>query len=49
MSALVELDISTLTSLSNHLFGKTRYNKPRPVNMLIIEEDQVVVAWVLSM
>jgi hypothetical protein len=38
-----------LTSLSNHLYGKTRSRKPGPTSMLTVEEDQVVVAWVLSM
>ncbi len=38
-----------LTSLSNHLYGKTRSKKPRPAGMLIVEEDQAVVAWVFSM
>jgi hypothetical protein len=38
-----------LTSLSNHLYGKTRFRKHGPTNMLTIEEDQVVVAGVLSM
>jgi hypothetical protein len=38
-----------LTSLSDHLYGKTRLRKPGPTNMLTIEEDQVVVAWILSM
>jgi hypothetical protein len=28
-----------LTSLSNHLYGKTRSKKPRPLGMLTIEED----------
>jgi len=28
-----------LTSLSNHLYGKTRSRKPRPIGMLTIEED----------
>ncbi len=32
-----------ITSLSNHLYGKTRYNKPRPLAILTIEEVQVVV------
>jgi transposase-like protein len=37
------------TSLSNHLYGKTKSRKPRPTCMLEVNEDQVVVAWVLSM
>jgi hypothetical protein len=28
-----------LTSLFDHLYGKTRSRKPRPTNVLIIEED----------
>jgi hypothetical protein len=31
------------TSLSDHLYGKTRSRKPRPTCMLIVEENQVVV------
>jgi hypothetical protein len=31
------------------LCGKTKSRKPRLVGMLIIEENQVVVAWVLFM
>jgi len=38
-----------LTSLSNHLYGKTRFRKLEPINMLTIEEDQAMVAWVFSM
>ncbi len=38
-----------LTLLFNHLYGKTRFKKPRLVGMLTIKKDQVVVAWVLSM
>jgi hypothetical protein len=38
-----------LTSLSNHLYGKTRTRKLGPIGILTLEEDQVVVAWVLSM
>jgi len=38
-----------LTSLFDHLYGKTRSKKPGLANMLTIEENQVVVAWVLSM
>ncbi len=38
-----------LTSLFDHLYGKTRSTKPRPTCVLTIEEDQAVVAWVLSM
>jgi hypothetical protein len=35
--------------LSDHLYEKTIFKKLEPANMLIVEEDQVVVAWVLSM
>jgi len=28
-----------LTSLSNHLYGKTRSRKPRLVGMIIVKED----------
>jgi hypothetical protein len=35
-------------SLSDHLYGKTRSRKPGSTCMLIVE-DHVVVAWVLSM
>jgi hypothetical protein len=38
-----------LTSLSNHLYGKTRSKKLGLVGVLIIDEDQVVVACVLSL
>jgi hypothetical protein len=34
------------TSLSNHLYGKTRFKKPRPTSVLTKEKDHVVVAWV---
>ncbi len=37
------------TSLFNHLYGKTRFKKPRPIGVLTIKENQVVVAWVLLM
>jgi hypothetical protein len=37
------------TSLFDHLYGKTRFKKPKPASVPILEEDQVVIAWVLSM
>ncbi len=39
----------SFTSLFDHLYGKTRSRKLRPVNMLIVEEDQAMVVWVFSM
>lgn len=36
-----------LTSLSNHLYGKTRSKKLGLTSMLIVKKDQIVVAWVL--
>jgi hypothetical protein len=33
-----------LTSLSNHLYGKTRFKKHGPKGLLAIEEDQVAIA-----
>jgi len=38
-----------LTSLSNHLNGKTRSKKMGPTNVLIEEEDVVIVAWIITM
>jgi hypothetical protein len=38
-----------LTSLSNHLYGNTRSKKLGPTCVLIIEEDRVMVGWVLSL
>jgi hypothetical protein len=38
-----------LMSLSDHLYGKTKCRKLAPIGVLALEEDQVVVAWVLSM
>jgi hypothetical protein len=38
-----------LTSLSNHLYGKTTFKKPRLEGVLIEKEDQGVVVWVLAM
>jgi hypothetical protein len=35
--------------LFDHLYEKTRSRKPGPIGLLIIKEDQVVVAWVLFM
>jgi hypothetical protein len=34
----------SLTSLFDHLYGKTRSRKPRPANVPIIEENQAVIA-----
>jgi hypothetical protein len=36
-----------LTSLFNHLYGKTRFKKVRPIVVLTTKENQVVVSWVL--
>jgi hypothetical protein len=38
-----------LTSLFDHLYGKTRSRKLRPASVLTVEEDHIIVAWVLSM
>jgi hypothetical protein len=38
-----------LTSLFNHLYRKTRSKKPRSIGVLIVEDNQVVVVWVLFM
>jgi hypothetical protein len=38
-----------LTSLFDHLYGKTKSRKHGLVSLLIVEENQVVVAWVLFM
>jgi len=38
-----------LTSLFNHLYGNTISRKLGLVGVLTLEENQVVVAWVLSM
>ncbi len=38
-----------LTSLSYHLYRKTRSRKLGLRGVLIVEENQVVIAWVLSM
>jgi len=37
------------TSLSDHLYGKTRSRKLGLIGVLTIKEDHVVVAWVFSM
>jgi len=37
-----------VTSLPNHLYGKTRSKKLRPLSVLT-KEDEVSVAWVLNM
>ncbi len=38
-----------LTSLFNHLYGKTRSRKLGLVSVLIVEKNQIMVVWVLSM
>jgi hypothetical protein len=38
-----------LTSLSNHLNGKTRSKKYGPLGVLTFEEDQIHVSWILNM
>ncbi len=38
-----------LTSSFDHLYGKTKSRKCGPANVLIVKEDQVVVAWVFPM
>jgi len=38
-----------LISLFDHLYGKTRSRKLRLTSMLSVEEDHVVVTWVLFM
>ena len=37
------------TSLFDHLYGKTKSRTLGPIGLLIVEENQVVVAWVLFM
>jgi hypothetical protein len=37
------------TSLSYHLYGKTKTRKHGPIGTLTLKEDQVMVAWVLFM
>jgi hypothetical protein len=36
-----------LISLFDHLYGKTRSRKLGPIRALTLEENQVVIAWVL--
>ncbi len=36
-------------SLSNHLYGKTKSRKIEPPSVLIEEEDEAIVVWILSM
>jgi len=38
-----------VTSLSNHLYEKTRNKKIRPPTVLIEEKDEAIVAWGLNM
>jgi hypothetical protein len=38
-----------ITSLFDHLYGKTRSRKIGPLGVLIEEEDKAIVAWVLNM
>jgi hypothetical protein len=38
-----------VTSLSDHLNGRTRCRKVGPQGMLIEHEDEAMVIWVLSM
>jgi hypothetical protein len=38
-----------LTSLSNHLNGKTRTQKMGLVGVLLTIEDQVLIKWILAM
>jgi len=38
-----------LTSLSNHLNGKTTTQKMGPACVLIIAKDQIITKWVLAM
>jgi len=37
------------TSLFDHLYGKIKSRKLGPIGVLIIEKNQAMVAWVLSM
>jgi len=39
----------SLTSLSDHLNGKTRSKKMGPTNVLIEEEYVVMVGWIITM
>jgi len=36
-----------LISLFDHLYGKTRSRKLGPIRVLTLEENQVVIVWVL--
>jgi len=38
-----------VTSLSNHLYGKTKSRKIGPLGVLTQEKDEIIVAWVLNM
>jgi len=38
-----------VTSLSNHLYGKTRSRKVGPPSVLTKEEDETIITWLLSM
>jgi hypothetical protein len=38
-----------LTTLCNHLHGKTRSKKMGPTNVLILDEHVVIVAWIITM
>jgi hypothetical protein len=38
-----------VTSLSNHLNGRTRCKKVGPQSMLTKHEDELIVTWVLNM
>jgi hypothetical protein len=38
-----------LTSLFDHLYGKTRSRKVRPTSVLTIKEHQAMVFWILAM
>jgi hypothetical protein len=35
--------------LFDHLYGKTKSKKLRPTSVRTVKEDQLVIAWVLSM
>ncbi len=38
-----------ITSLFDHLYGKTKNKKIGPPSVLIEEEDETIITWVLSM
>jgi len=38
-----------LTSLFDHLYGKTRSRKVRSTSVLTTKEDQAMVSWILAM